>query len=278
MAYPGRLGPCCCDPPFLPASRFTGVDGRLRKGGDRQQYTTLPAGSNPLLSSAAPSWARVVRDGVSATSQPPQAALSPREEFFSLHELCITTGFTARVTIHSAAGTQESSLSCRVRAPPSSTCPMPPPLEYDCVRCDEPRSGGCARSDCATGLRALAGPEHSPPDLPPAKQTRKVVKRRGRTVKERGGGGYSPSLSSPRLASPAGSITPFNADYIPRCCGRVRYYRPRKKAHLCEFEPPRSPLRQLPRQQNSSHLGRLLLLRHPRLRPRARMQSRCSSR
>jgi hypothetical protein len=47
--------------PYLPDSPFTGVDDRLRRGRDRQQqYTTLPAGSDPSLSSAAPSWARVV--------------------------------------------------------------------------------------------------------------------------------------------------------------------------------------------------------------------------
>jgi hypothetical protein len=82
-------------PPYLPASPFTGVDGRLRKGGDRQQCTTLPAGSDPSLSSAAPSWARVVRDGESATSQPPQSSFSPREDFFRLYELCIANVFTA---------------------------------------------------------------------------------------------------------------------------------------------------------------------------------------
>jgi hypothetical protein len=50
--------------PQLPASPFTGVDGRLRRGGDSQlQYTTLPAGSDPSLSNAAPSWASIVETG-----------------------------------------------------------------------------------------------------------------------------------------------------------------------------------------------------------------------
>jgi hypothetical protein len=82
--------------PYLPASPLTGVDNRLRRGRDRQQYTTLPASSDPSLSSAVPSWARVVRDGASATSQPPlpQVTLSPREEFLRLSELCVANGFT----------------------------------------------------------------------------------------------------------------------------------------------------------------------------------------
>jgi hypothetical protein len=50
--------------PHLPASPFTGVDGRSRRGGDtQQQYATLPAGSDPSLSSAAPSWPELFETG-----------------------------------------------------------------------------------------------------------------------------------------------------------------------------------------------------------------------
>ncbi len=94
----------------------------MRRGGDRQQFTTLPAVSDPSLSSAAPSWARVVRDGASVTSQPPhpQSTLSPKEDFLRLYGLCVANGFTARVAIHSAAGNQEITLSCRLRVPSTS--------------------------------------------------------------------------------------------------------------------------------------------------------------
>jgi hypothetical protein len=70
------------------------------------------------------------------------AALSPREEFFRLYELCVAIGFAARVAIRSAAGTQEISLSCCFRATPSSTsAPVAQRRRFQGVRPDKPRSG-----------------------------------------------------------------------------------------------------------------------------------------
>ncbi len=93
--------------PLLLASPFTGVDGRLcREGGIQQQSFPLPA--NPTLSTAAPSWASVVRDGTSSGSLP---ALQ-REEFFRLYERCVASGLRARVEIRNGSGFQEVTLSC----------------------------------------------------------------------------------------------------------------------------------------------------------------------
>ncbi len=139
-------------PSYLPASPITGVDGRLRKGGDRQQYTTLPAGSNPSLSSAAPYWARVVRDGLNTIRRPPQPTFSLREELFQLYELCVATDFSANVAIRSAASSQVISRSCWLRAPPSSTSLQPPnaAIGNDVAfgirpwARDKPCSGSCA--------------------------------------------------------------------------------------------------------------------------------------
>ncbi len=103
-----------------PLPPFTGVDGRLSRGGSQQQHTTLPADPNPSLSSTVPSWASVVRDGVSASSLLLQAVLTPREDFFCLYELCIANGLTAYVAIISTAGTQEKKLSCHLQAPSTS--------------------------------------------------------------------------------------------------------------------------------------------------------------
>jgi hypothetical protein len=101
-----------------------------------------------------------------------------------------------------------------------SSRPMPPPLEYDCVRRDEPRSGSCIRSDCATAPLPpeLSGPEHSPhdqptpesllpryspiPSLPPAKQTRKAMKRRCEAELLRNKGEEDTLLLSPLHDSP----------------------------------------------------------------------------
>jgi hypothetical protein len=99
---------------------FTGVDGRLSRGGSWQQHTSLPADPNPSLSSTAPSWASVVRDGVSANSPLLQAVLTPRKDFFCLYELCIVNGLTAHVAIISTTGTQEKTLSCHLQAPSTS--------------------------------------------------------------------------------------------------------------------------------------------------------------
>ncbi len=69
--------------PRLPAYPFTGVDGRLcREGGTQQQ--SIPQPADPTLSTAAPSWASVIRDGTSSGSSP----TSPREEFFRLYKRC----------------------------------------------------------------------------------------------------------------------------------------------------------------------------------------------
>jgi hypothetical protein len=82
------------------------LDGRLCRGGSRQQHTTLPAPAGrpqPLA------------------LQLPQPVLSPREDIFRLFELCVANGFTGRVAIRSAAGTQEITLSCHLRAPSTIT-------------------------------------------------------------------------------------------------------------------------------------------------------------
>jgi hypothetical protein len=221
--------------PHLPASPFTGVDGRLRRGGDRQQqYTTLPAGSDPSLSSAAPSWARVVRDGASATSQPPlpQAALSLREDFFHLYELCVANGFSARVAIRSAAGTQEMMLSCRLRAPATILTAEVAPR---CRRRRQNSTVGDVAKQLAAATPAHAAPpvseplppepsrpEHSPPEHPPpesslprhspipspppAKRTTKVVKRRCEAELLRGGGEWDTLLLSPPHGSPLQTV------------------------------------------------------------------------
>jgi hypothetical protein len=225
--------------PHLPASSFTGVDGRLRRGGDKQQqYTTLPAGSDPSLSSTAPSWARVVRDGASATSQPPlpQAALSPREDFFRLYELCVANGFSARVAIRSAAGTQEITLSCRLRAPATILIAQVAPRRRRRRhrRRRNPTVGDVAKQlSVATPAHAAppvsepsppepSWPEHSPPEHPPpesslprhspipsplpAKRTRKAVKRRCKAELLRGGGEWDTLLLSPPRGSPPQTV------------------------------------------------------------------------
>lgn len=219
--------------PHLPASPFTGVDGRLRRGGNtQQQYATLPAGSDPSLSSAAPSWARVVRDGASATSLPP---LSPREDFFRLYELCVANGFSARVAIRSAAGTQEITLSCRLRAPATIlTAQAAPRRRRRRRRRRNPIVGDVTKQlSAATPAHAaqsvsepsppvpsrpeLSPPEHPPPassiprhshipSPPPAKRTRKAVKRRCEAELLRGGEGLDTLLLSPPHGSPLQTV------------------------------------------------------------------------
>jgi hypothetical protein len=107
-SMPMQAGPRCHIPP--PASPFIGVDGRLnREGGTQQQPTSLPA--DPSLSSAASSWASLVRDRMSASSSP----TSLREDFFHLYERYVTSGLRARVAIRKAAGLQEILLSYRLQ-------------------------------------------------------------------------------------------------------------------------------------------------------------------
>ncbi len=83
-----------------------------REGGAQQQFFSLPA--NPTLSTAAPLWASVARDGTCSGSLP---ALQ-REEFFRLYERCVASGLRARVEIRNCAGFQELTLSCRLQASP----------------------------------------------------------------------------------------------------------------------------------------------------------------
>jgi hypothetical protein len=86
-------------------------------------------------------------------------------------------------------------LRSNCQTPPSAAAP---PSEYGCGQRDEPRCGGCARTDCpigpralaarALGARALATIQPMPESLlprhllitspPPAKRTRKAMKRR----------------------------------------------------------------------------------------------------
>jgi hypothetical protein len=139
---PGQAGNTLVHPsPLLLASPFTGVDGRLcREGGIQQQSFPLPA--NPTLSTAAPSWASVVRDGTSSGSPP---ALQ-REEFFRLYERCVASGLRARVEIKKRRWLSRSDAlmlpsditerqrramrpsltrSAPLRADPSTRCPSP---------------------------------------------------------------------------------------------------------------------------------------------------------
>jgi hypothetical protein len=175
---------------------------------------TLPAGSDPSLSSAAPSWARVVRDGVNATSLPLQ--FSPREDFFHLYELCVANGFTARVAIRSASGSQEISLSCRLRAPPSNI----PAQTAQRRRRRRRRPRNTAVGDATNHVvhaplvpesspTEPSGPELSPtprnlitPSPPPAKRTRRAVKRRCEAELLRIEEGENTLLLSPLHASP----------------------------------------------------------------------------
>jgi hypothetical protein len=305
--------------PHLPASPFTGVDGRLRRGGDtQQQYATLPAGSDPSLSSAAPSWARVVRDGASATSQPP---LSLREDFFRLYELCVANGFSAHVAIRSAAGTQEITLSCQLRAPATILTAQAAQRR----RHRYPTVGDVTKQlAAATPAHAVPPvskpslplplrPEHSPPEHPPpassltrhssipspppAKRTRKAVKRRCEAELLRGGEGLDTLLLSPPHGSPPQTVS------WPQQRSPSTVLPPRTPPS--ESPPgPSSPVRATPEPPSpttapSSSLPRrqLLPLRNPRLRmprlgqlrlrppnltppcrrpPRTRTRSRCS--
>ncbi len=205
--------------PYLCASPFTGVDGGLRRGGDRLQFTTLPAGSDPSLFSAAPSWARVVRDRTSITSQPPhpQSTLSPKEDFLRLYKLCVANGFTARVAIRSAAGNQEITLSCRLRAPSTSMTAQvsrwrrwrrqrrwntnvgdvanhlavatPAPIAPSVSEPSPPKPSGPEHLPLVHPPPEPSLPRYSPiPSPPPAKRMRKAVKRRCKAELLRGEG------------------------------------------------------------------------------------------
>jgi hypothetical protein len=140
----------------------------LRRGRDRQQYTTLPAGPDPSFSSAAPSWASIVRDGVSATSPLllPQAALSPKEDLFRLYELFIANGLTPRVAICSATGTLEITLSAISELyQPTSPLQSHRCHRRQCHRCWN-RTMGNVANHVAAAMPAPTAPPFSEPSPP----------------------------------------------------------------------------------------------------------------
>jgi hypothetical protein len=148
-----------------------------------------------------------------------------------LYELCVANGFSSCVAICSAAGTQEITLSCRLRAPATILTAQ--------VARRRRRRRNMTVGDVAKQLTAAtpapaaplvsepsppepSRPEHSPPEHPPpevslpryspipsplpAKRTRKAVKRRCEAELLRGGGEWDTLLLSPPHGSPLPTV------------------------------------------------------------------------
>jgi hypothetical protein len=243
-------------------------------------------------------WRAVYAPGDGQTVRRTLVNVSLREEFFRLYEQCVANGSTARGATYCDPGI---SLSCRLRDPPSST---PTPVTqcrrlWNMTMCDETNHVAAAPTRTAPLVSKpsppeLSGPENSPPDhptpesllpryspipsLPPAKQTRKAVKRQCEAELLRNEGEEDTLLLSPlHDSNPPPALSPLSMPITSPMLRTPLSLSPPEQGPSTQFEPPRSPLRQLLRQQTSLHRRRLLSLRYPRLRPLTRTRSRCSS-
>jgi hypothetical protein len=124
--------------------------------------------------------------------------------------LCVANGLTARVAIRSAAGNQEIILSCRLRALSTNTATPAARRRRRRHRRHRNTTMGDAANLVATAMPAsiaptpVTSPPHfSPiPSPPPAKRTRKAVKRRCEAELLRYEGEEDTLLLSPPHGSP----------------------------------------------------------------------------
>jgi hypothetical protein len=121
----GWLGvSCSTHPPCLPASPISGVDGGATRLAGKQllQHPAPPA--IPSLSSAYPSQASIVRDGMSASVRA-CACLTTMQavttaQLIALYMRCMASELTACVSISQTAGHQEITVLSCLPVPASS--------------------------------------------------------------------------------------------------------------------------------------------------------------
>jgi hypothetical protein len=182
----------------------------------------LPATQNTRLGSNSPSWADVVRNGTFLKPSLP-VEISSTADFLALYDRCVSSGLKTRISLSNTSGVQEVTITCHF---PSSLASAPRRRRHPRRRGQAVSAAATTRTSSPPIISALPStrPEHPSPTLPvpelsphksppipsppPAKRTRKAVKRRCEVELLRGDGMEDDFYVPPPLLMPPSACSP----------------------------------------------------------------------